>query len=499
MGNIQKNNVLDNGATHLIVPDIEKAVLGAILFDKSNLQFLDILESDDFPIHSNIFENILFLFREAGIVDNLELDDLLKKDGNSINSAELITKASFRPKYHIELLKDYTRRRKIYDLSYKIQDAANDNSEELFELIDNLKALENSSYSLVQSAKLDFNKEILSPQTVLRINDETFGTLGNFSLIIGKAKSRKTFLITLALAGAVSSKPIFDTFAGTLPKDKKRVIFIDTEQGEYHVKKVAERVIRLSGIENPDNFDVYALRKFDTKQRNAIIEDIIRNTPDLGLLVIDGVRDIVTSINDEEQATDLANKLLKWTEERRIHIITVLHQNKSDFNARGHIGTELINKAEITVSVTVDSHDKEISKVESEYCRHKEFEPFAIRINDNGLPERVNGWTHKKESNIVKPGPSEIDEYKHFEVLQELKKNVNGNKLGFGKVLDQIKYAVEKKVENIGDTKAREFFTDYLNRGFLIKHGKDHSPQTFYEVNPDFSNKLTQNNVATLN
>jgi hypothetical protein len=38
--------------------------------------------------------------------------------------------------------------------------------------------------------------------------------------------------------------------------------------------------------------------------------------------------------------------LMQWTGEKNIRIQTVLHLNKGDDNARGHIGTELNNKAE---------------------------------------------------------------------------------------------------------------------------------------------------------
>ena len=68
----------------------------------------------------------------------------------------------------------------------------------------------------------------------------------------------------------------------------------------------------------------------------------------------------------------IASKLLKWTEEKNIHVVTVLHQNKNDGNARGHLGSELVNKAETVLSVTKDSKEKDISIVEAEYCRNKE-------------------------------------------------------------------------------------------------------------------------------
>jgi len=171
--------------------------------------------------------------------------------------------------------------------------------------------------SLREQAKIDITKQVKAPEVAIRIGGEIFGTRGNFSLVIGKAKSRKTFLMALILAACIGFAKKTTLFGdphlveGVLPANKNRVVFVDTEQGEYHVVKVAQRVTRLTGKADPEKFEVYGLRRFDTQERNMIIEDIIENTPDLGLLIIDGVRDIITSINDEEQATIMANKLLK--------------------------------------------------------------------------------------------------------------------------------------------------------------------------------------------
>lgn len=171
--------------------------------------------------------------------------------------------------------------------------------------------------SLRQQARIDITQKVKPPEVAIRIGGEIYGTMGNFSLVIGKAKSRKTFLMALILAACLGFAKKTTLFGGphfvegVLPPHKNRVVFVDTEQGEYHVVKVAQRVTRLTGKANPDNFEVYSLRKYSTVDRNLIIEEIIENTPDLGLLIIDGVRDIITSINDEEQATIMANNLLR--------------------------------------------------------------------------------------------------------------------------------------------------------------------------------------------
>ncbi|MCU9931164.1 mobilization protein, partial [Escherichia coli] len=76
-------------------------------------------------------------------------------------------------------------------------------------------------------------------------------------------------------------------------------------------------------------------------------------------------------------ATMIVSKLMKWSEEKNILIVTVLHQNKGDNNARGHIGTELNNKAETVLSVSKSSDNEMVSIVQAEMCRNLEPESFA--------------------------------------------------------------------------------------------------------------------------
>ena len=63
---------------------------------------------------------------------------------------------------------------------------------------------------------------------------------------------------------------------------------------------------------------------------------------------------MITSINDEGESTTMSSSLLRWTEEYNIHIIVVLHENPGSDKARGHIGTELTNKAETVIALEVD-------------------------------------------------------------------------------------------------------------------------------------------------
>ena len=185
-------------------------------------------------------------------------------------------------------------------------------------------------------------------------------------------------------------------YAAELPEEKRKVLYIDTEQSPYHCLKVMKRILRMAGL--PDDRDsgyleFLALRKihFGTAHQHCI-EQAIYHSPDIGLVIIDGIRDMVYDINSPGESTRIISKLMQWTDDRQIHIHTILHQNKGDENARGHIGTELNNKAETVLLVEKDKGNSDISHVSAMHIRAMDFEPFAFRINDRALPELMEGW-----------------------------------------------------------------------------------------------------------
>ena len=301
-----------------------------------------------------------------------------------------------------------------------------------------------------------------------------FGTLENFSLIIGKAKSKKTFLLTSVIAAAVSGNEFLGNISGALPEEKNRVILFDTEQSRWHVLKVLKRICEQTGIAEPENVDVYSLRKFNYKERGEMIEKIIYDTPKLGFVAIDGIRDLVTSINDEEQATIISTKLLKWTEELNIHIVTVLHQNKGDNNARGHLGTEMINKAETVLSVTPSKQHENVAVVESVQSRNIECKSFAFEIDSSGVPQPVEHFmiteTAKKRNT-----PTSFTVSFHKEVIRRL---LGEKKVPYGEFISMV-----TNEYSVGINKAQDFITYFKTEGLI--ESKIAGKNTLYFISLD--------------
>lgn len=235
---------------------------------------------------------------------------------------------------------------------------------------------------LIQSIIINPDADISEPPTAISINERPACTLGNFSIVKGKKKSTKTFLIGAIAAAAISGKCNIRVITGSMPPNSMVHIF-DTEQSQFHATRSVRRIVRQA---NSKNFTAYGLRPFKTTIRVEIITRVISKLITPAFIIIDGLRDLMAKgINDEAEATEVTEMLLGWTGNKNCHILLALHENKNDTNARGHIGTESTNKAESIIRVEKKGNLIEVTGE----CRDIDFEPFQYMINEDGLPEIV--------------------------------------------------------------------------------------------------------------
>ena len=330
--------------------------------------------------------------------------------------------------------------------------------------------------------KIDVREVIAPPQIAWSMvntksdGEAILGTLGDFGLIIGKAKSRKSFFINIAVSSALGKDLILNRFKSYLPIDKDEVVYFDTEQSKYYVQKAVKRICTQINQPEPKNLHVFHLRSLAPDERLQFIEDEIYSNDKIGFVVIDGIKDLIKSINDESEATMIASKLLKWTEERNIYILTVLHQNKSDNNARGHIGTELINKAQTVLSITKAEKDNDISIVEPQQCRDKEPEVFAFEIDEFGIPFEAENFELRTETNKNKFDVTHIEDYKKYKLLTEVFSK--GESFNYSELRIQLQFAFKSQLgEKLADNRAKELITDCKNNNWLLQE-KTKAPYT---------------------
>jgi len=215
------------------------------------------------------------------------------------------------------------------------------------------------------------------------------GTYGNFSFIAAPPKHKKTFLVSLLSAAYLGGD--VKRFTGNIKghRDGKCVLHFDTEQGRFHAQRVFRRPLDMSGLSN-ECYRTYGLRARTHKERLSIIDFAIRTSDNLGLVIIDGIADLVSDVNNIDEANEVVQMLMRWTEVHNIHIITVIHMNWGSTKPTGHLGSALQKKCETEIHLEKNEMDNSIVDVKCKSSRGRAFDNFSFYVNSNSLPEIAN-------------------------------------------------------------------------------------------------------------
>lgn len=247
------------------------------------------------------------------------------------------------------------------------------------------KESEEPAEDLLSKYLLDPTEEIKNPPSVLDLvvglERYTLATAGNIALVQGKAKSRKSYFVSALAAAAIR-----EGYSESLIKSglvTGRVLYFDTEQGDYHAQKVNQRILHLAGIPKEigqQKLQYFALRRADTNaDRLSIIEYALKKIEGVSLCIIDGIVDVANGVNEEPEAIALVSKLMKISADKKLHLITVLHENKNDRGAKGHLGSYLVQKAETVYGVS-KSEDGNSTYIEGLYTRNASFPDLELTI-----------------------------------------------------------------------------------------------------------------------
>ena len=243
------------------------------------------------------------------------------------------------------------------------------------------------------SERITPETELPPMQPLFRMNEENCFYRGELVADCGKAKSGKTFFLSILMAGALKKQMLA---LERLCEDPLKVLWIDTEQSQQSTQEILkDRIMPLANLESLDDTRFYAfnLRGLGFDRRQKMVDVAIRVLqPDI--VILDGIKDLMTDINDAVQATLIMEHLMALAKDQNCCIVCVLHQNKSeqDRNMRGSIGTELTNKAfEVFQCETID--ESETFKVTHTFSRKRRMKrKFYYRVNEQGLPEELTNY-----------------------------------------------------------------------------------------------------------
>ena len=139
-------------------------------------------------------------------------------------------------------------------------------------------------------------------------------------------------------------------------------------------------------------YHTFGLRTVGFKHRIQFIEYYLKEKIEkdkVGLVVIDGIADLVSDVNDLEQSNNVVQKIMEWSQKFSCHIITVIHSNFGSDKPTGHLGSLLEKKTETQIQLETNTVNKDWITVKCKRSRGYAFDTFSFKVNNVGLPEII--------------------------------------------------------------------------------------------------------------
>ena len=249
----------------------------------------------------------------------------------------------------------------------------------------------------LEKRRITPDKEIPPMQFLFEMFCKPCFPRGELVAIAGKAKSGKTFVSSILMTLCFREEVLT---LRRLESEPMSVLWFDTEQSEESTQDIlCHRILPMIGpgeAEQTKNifnkteqsmFQIFNVRADFWQDRLPLLEAAMRRyQPDL--VILDGIRDLVSDINDGVMAQDVIERLMHMASELHCCITCILHQNKSleDKNLRGWIGTELKNKAFEVYECEKDA-DRIFSWRQTDTRKYDIVDKLKFTVDESGIPQ----------------------------------------------------------------------------------------------------------------
>ena len=181
----------------------------------------------------------------------------------------------------------------------------------------------------------------------------------------GKSAAGLAFIVALLKGEFIGLKAVHP---GT------RVLWIDTEQDKATLRQKGKAVLSMAGLDTqPESLKIVALRGYGTPPDllASTLQAIEENTAEF--VFLDGVVDLCESFNDEEKSRAVVHELEAYAERYGAAILCLIHTNKYNEEARGHLGAIMQQKSAEIYQVAKDGNTAKVSQPCSRFAPVPDF------------------------------------------------------------------------------------------------------------------------------
>lgn len=227
---------------------------------------------------------------------------------------------------------------------------------------------------ILDDRAFDPNREPPPIIPVFRLNNITISTPGNLTSITSTIKTGKSALIGAMMASAMNPMGENCDYLGVSSQnpDQLPMLHFDSEQPPTYYWHCIKRALKRAHLDIPPPwFHSFCLTGLNCREAFEIVQEAIRIyfQPDRGLhsIFLDGVADLVSSVNEESECNSFIQRLLDLSIECNCPTIGVIHFNPGTDKTRGHLGSQFERKSE--TNLRLDKDDNQVTTVWSDKQR----------------------------------------------------------------------------------------------------------------------------------
>ncbi len=212
----------------------------------------------------------------------------------------------------------------------------------------------------LESCRVDYATPPERPTAFFSLAGKTICTLGNITALYAQAKAGKTAVVGAMVAAVIAADAdkadSCDCLGITAAKPEgKLLIVFDTEQSSFDSWQAGNRAMRRAGVESmPTWVRTYTLTGWSAAEAREAVALAFKLNPTPFAVIIDGVADLAADPNDPKECNPLVAELHEHAIKANCPLVAVIHRNEGDqanSTARGHLGKQLMRKAESNVRI----------------------------------------------------------------------------------------------------------------------------------------------------
>lgn len=198
----------------------------------------------------------------------------------------------------------------------------------------------------------------------------------NLHTLQGQKKAGKSAAGLALIVAAIKGD-----FIGITPsRQNLAVLWIDTEQDKNTLRQKAKAVLSMAGRETmPETLKIVTLRGYGSPADAlaATLQAIAENAADF--VFLDGVVDLCQAFNDEEKSRAVVRQLEAHAEKYGAAILGLIHTNKYNDEARGHLGAIMQQKSAEIYQVNKEGNTAQVTQP---FSRFAPVPPFSFTFAD---------------------------------------------------------------------------------------------------------------------